>query len=160
MPESKPFPEMHAVAPPSANPHGFREFTLPAQQAAFDAFAYEKGLLRDGTRRWKNIDERNRVTLTFHLEIPPHLRGQKLHFKDADDKSRDRWPSSERAVRIVVKAGATCTLPDLWSSAILLVKDGQILGGMAPASMRPVDGGAFELHDGLVHLTPEPPEAA
>src|SRR5260221_10924686 len=89
-------------------------------------------------RRWRNIDTRNTVKLEFMLDIPWALRGEGLHFKDVNDKSHDRWPASERRIRIHVAPGAECTLPEIWSSAILTVHDGVIRGGMAPAQMRPV----------------------
>ncbi len=166
----RPFPTLHqasGAAAPSENPNGYRTFSLPAEQAAFDDWAREHGLFRQGTRRWRNIDGRNSCKLQFQLDRPMHL-GASLHRIVRDptaqggERSIDLWPVSQRAVRIVVAAGSEAVLPELWSGAILTVDDaGVIRGGAAAASMRPIGGAPLELDDGLRHLTPEPgPEAA
>jgi hypothetical protein len=148
---------------PNWNPNGQKAWELPAQQAAFDEWAHEKGLLFRGSRRWKNISERNTVRMHFHLSIPPHLHPERLHrtvrdpMAEGGERSIDLWPPSERGVFVLVAPLAECSLPELWSNGVITVRDNVIIGGECPAFMRPVGVLGLKLHEGF---EPSPPEAA
>lgn len=149
-----PFPPAAvASAPPAIK---YRTFALPAQQAAFDAFArdHHEGLLQHGMRRWRNPTN-NMVTLSFNLGQPRWL--------DSKDPNFDRiYPPEARQVIITIPPGAEASIPAVWSRAIATPHpiSGVIHGGLCPW-LQPVGCAPLKLAIGINVPAPfEPPQGA
>ena len=135
----------------SATPK-FQTFTLPAQQAAFVEFCqnHHDAFARKGWRKWRN-PTRLQAKMTFTLSPPGGWHRT---------TTEEEWPMRERKVTVVIEPGAECDLPELWSSAIVTIRGGEIRGGMCPW-LRPVGVKPLPLPDGMD--SPKPysgPEAA
>ena len=93
-----------------------------------------------GFRLWHN-PTRDRQTLTFKIEIPRWVEPASIKEED-------------RCVTVVIEPGDTIELPKIWDRAILVVRNGEVFGGMAPR-LRPV-GVNLALCDGLQHFDGDP----
>ena len=96
-----------------------------------------------GFRAWHN-PTRDMQRLEMHLAIPRHVDPATIK-------------ETERMCVVEIPPGETVELPKIWDRAILVVKNGEIIGGMAP-NLRPVAGGLLTMCDGLAHLQGEPNE--
>jgi len=93
-----------------------------------------------GFRLWSN-PTRDMQRLEMQLAISRHIDPAEI--KD-----------HERMVVVEIPPGETIELPKIWDRAILIVKDGEIRGGMAPR-LRPA-GVNLTLCDGLQHFDSDP----
>lgn len=147
----KPFPGTNAPTA-HANPHGEPEFRLPEQQAEYDQYCNERALYRRGRTKWRHIDPRNTGRLRFQMMSPPGIHPQ--------GPPSAAWPMSARAHRLCISPDSECVIPSLYDTAILVVRDGYIVGGMAMGSMRPVDHPSIQLPPESKGMEPPPKDAA
>jgi hypothetical protein len=93
-----------------------------------------------GFRSWHN-PTRDVQRLEMYLAIPKHVDPATVK-------------ETERMCVVEIPPDGTVELPKIWDRAILVVKDGQVIGGMAPR-LRPV-GTTLDLGPGLAHLDGDP----